>query len=86
MLYTNYHGCCALFQTTIKNYRVPHLKSTDLNRILVTTLTCYSIQIKQRCCTMLATATGNCAVTNLTYNVNKYYVVTLTFISSPRCT
>ena len=24
---------------------------------------------------MLATATGNCAVTNVTYNGNKYYVV-----------
>jgi len=27
---------------------------------------------------MLATATGNCAVTNVTYNENKYYVVTWT--------
>ena len=27
---------------------------------------------------MLATATGNCDVTNLTYNENKYYVVTRT--------
>ena len=27
-------------------------------------------------CTMLATATGNCDVTNVTYNENKYYVVT----------
>jgi len=27
---------------------------------------------------MLATATGNCAVTNETYNENKYYVVTST--------
>ena len=35
MLCTNYHGCCALFQT-IKNYKVPHFKSTDLNRIQVT--------------------------------------------------
>jgi len=76
MLYTNYHGCCALFQTTIKNYRVPHLKTTDLNRILVTTLTCCNTQVKQHYCTMLAAATGNCAVTNVTYNVNKYYVVT----------
>jgi len=25
---------------------------------------------------MLATATGNCDVTNVTYNENKYYVVT----------
>jgi len=25
---------------------------------------------------MLATATGNCDVTNVTYNANKYYVVT----------
>jgi len=25
---------------------------------------------------MLATATGNCAVTNVTYNENKYHVVT----------
>ena len=76
MLYTNYHGCCALFQTTIKNYRVPHLKSTNLNRILVTTLTCCNIQDKQRYCTMLVTATSNCDVTNVTYNVNKYHVVT----------
>ena len=28
---------------------------------------------------MLATATGNCAVTNVTYNENKYYVVAWTF-------
>jgi len=27
---------------------------------------------------MLATATGNCDVTNVTYNENTYYVVTLT--------
>ena len=27
---------------------------------------------------MLATATDNCDVTNVTYNMNKYYVVTLT--------
>jgi len=27
---------------------------------------------------MLATATGDCAVTNVTYNENKYYVVTWT--------
>ena len=76
MLYANYHGCCALFQTTIKNYRVPHLKSTELNPILVTTLACCNIQVKQGYCTMLVTATSNCAVTNVTYNVNKYYVVT----------
>jgi len=36
MLYTNYDGCCRLFQTTIKNYKVPNLKSTNLNRIHVT--------------------------------------------------
>jgi len=28
---------------------------------------------------MLAIATGDCAVTNVTYNENKYYVVTRTF-------
>ena len=78
MLYTNYNGCCRLFQTTIKNRKVPHLKNTDLNRIQVTTLTCCNIQVKQRCCTMLAAATGNCAVTNVTYNENKYDVVTWT--------
>jgi len=38
MLYTTYYGRRRLFQTTIKNYKVPHLKSTDLNRIQVTTL------------------------------------------------
>ena len=36
MLYTNYYGCCTLFETTIKKYKVPHFKSTDLNRIQVT--------------------------------------------------
>jgi len=57
----------------LKNYKVPHFKSTDLNRIKVTyTLTCCHIQVKQRCCTGLATATGNCDVTYVTYNANKY--------------
>jgi len=36
MLCTDYYGCCRLFQTTIKNYKVPHFKSIDLNRIQVT--------------------------------------------------
>ena len=36
MLCTDYYGCCSLFQSTIKNYKVPHFKSTDLNRIQVT--------------------------------------------------
>ena len=78
MLCTNYCGCCRLFQTTVKACKVPHLKSTNLNRIQVTTLTCCNTQVKQKqhCCTMLATATGNCAVTNVTCNENKYYVVT----------
>jgi len=43
MLYTNYCGCCTLFQTTTKNYRARHLKSTDLNRIQVTTCPCLVI-------------------------------------------
>jgi len=47
MLYTNYCECCGLFQTTVKNCKVPHLKSTDLNLIEVTTLTCCNIQTKQ---------------------------------------
>ena len=76
MLYTNYYGCCRLIQTTLKNCKVPNLKSTDLNRIQVTTLTCCSIQVKQHYCPVLATATGNCDVTNVTYSENKYYVVT----------
>jgi len=59
----------------IKNCKVPHLKSTDLNRIQVTTLTCCNIQVKQHHCPMPATATSNCVVTNVTYNENKYYVV-----------
>ena len=58
-----------------KNCKVPHLKSNDLNCIQVTTLSCRNIQVKQHYCTMLATATGNCAVTNVTYNQNKHYVV-----------
>jgi len=78
MLYTNYYGSCRLFQTTIKNCKVPlpHLNSTDINRIQVTTLTCCNIQVKHHYCIILATATGNCVVTNLTYNENTYYVVT----------
>jgi len=75
MLYTNCYGCFRLLQATIKNRKVPHLKSTDLNRIQVITLTC-NIQEKQHYCTMLAAATGNSAATNVTYNENKYYVVT----------
>ena len=78
MLYTNYCGCCRLFQTTIKNCKVPHLKCTEVNCIQVTTLTYCNIQVKQHDCTMLATATGNCDVTNVTNNANKYYVVTWT--------
>ena len=66
MLCTNYYGCCRLFQTTIRNCKVPHLKSTDRNLIKVTELTCCNIQVKQHNCTVLATATGNCAVTNVT--------------------
>jgi len=34
------------------------------------------MQVKQRYCIVLATATGNCDVTNATYNENKYFVVT----------
>jgi len=76
MLYTNYYGCCRLFQTTITNCKVPHLKSTDLNRIQVTTLTCCNMKVKQHYCTMLASATGSWAVTNVTHNENTYCVVT----------
>ena len=76
MLYTNYYGCCRLFQTTIKNYKVPHLKSTNLNCIQVSTLTYCNIQVKQHYCTMLATATGNCDVTNVNYSESKYHVLT----------
>ena len=36
-----------VFQTTIKNCKVPYLKSTDINLIEVTTLTCCNIQGKQ---------------------------------------
>ena len=50
---------------------VSHLKSTDLNHIEVTTLTCCNIQVKN---TMLATANSNCAVTNVTYDENKHVV------------
>ena len=76
MLYTNYYGYCRLFQTTTKNCKVPHLKRTNLNRIQVTALACCNIQVKEHYCTMLATATGNCDVTNVTYGENKYYVFT----------
>jgi len=36
MLRTDYYGRCRLFQTTIKNYKVPHFQTTDLSRIQVT--------------------------------------------------
>jgi len=51
MLHTNYYGCCRKFQTTMKNCKVSHLNSTDLNRIQVTTLTPCNIQDKQHYCT-----------------------------------
>ena len=70
MLYTNYYWCCRLFQTTIKNRKVSHLMRTDLNRIQVTTLT-WNTQVKQRYGTMLAAATGSCALANVTYSENK---------------
>jgi len=46
MLYTNYYGCCKLFQTTIKHCKVPHVKSTDLKRIQVTMLTYWNTEVK----------------------------------------
>ena len=39
-------------------------------------LAAINMQVKQHYCTVLATATGNCDVTNLTYNENKCYAVT----------
>ena len=76
MLYTNYYGCWRPLQTTIKNYKVPHFNSTDVSRIQATTLTCCNIQVKQHHCIVLTTATGNCDVTIVTYNEDKYYIVT----------
>ena len=74
---TNCYECCRLFQTTIKNYKVPHFKITNLNRIQVTIRSlAATYKFKQRYCTMLATATGNCDVTNVIYNENKYHVFT----------
>jgi len=81
MLYTNCYITMGVADYSkrqlIKNCKVLHLKSTDLNQIQVevTTLTCCNIQVKEHYCIMLATVTGNCAVTNVTYN-EKYYVVT----------
>jgi len=49
------------------------LRSTDLN--LVEVIPSLAATNKSNN-TMLATATSNCAVTNATYNENKYYVVT----------
>ena len=71
-------GVADYYKRQLKTIRVPHFKSTDLNRIQVTTLSCCNIQVIQRYCTMLATATGNCDATNATYNANKYYVVAWT--------
>ena len=77
MLCTDYYGCCRLFQTTIKNFlSFPFQEHRSKPHPNDYTLTCCNIQVIQRYCTMLATATGNCDVTNVTYNANKYYVVT----------
>ena len=74
---TDYYGCCRLFQTTIKNYKSsPFEEHQSKPHRSDYTLTCCNIQVKQRYCTMLATATGNCDATNVTYNANKYYVIT----------
>ena len=59
------------------------IPNDNSNRIQVTTLTCCNIKVKQRYCTMLATATDNCDVTNVTYNEDKSRELS---ISSPRCT
>jgi len=37
-------------------------------------------------CVFVESHGGNCDGTNVTYNANKYYVVTWLSISSPRCT
>ena len=73
MLHTNYYGCADYSKRQLKTYNVSPF---DLNRIQVATLTFCNVQVKKHYCTMLAT--GNCAVTNVTYNENKYYVVTWT--------
>jgi len=44
-----------------------------------------TIQVKQHYYTMLATATGNCAVTNVTYSENKYCAVTWTVYLESSC-
>ena len=54
MLYTNYYYvCCRLFQTTSKNCKVPHLKSTDLNRIQVTAFTSLAATCKSNSTTAI---------------------------------
>ena len=78
MLYTNVYGCCRLFQTTIKNRKVPYLKRTDLNRIQVTTLTC-NISVKQRYKALCWLLPPEIVLQQTQpYNENKYYVVTWT--------
>ena len=58
---------CRLFQTTIKNCKVPHLRSTDeATSKWRRSLAAINIQVKQHYCTLLAAATGNCDVTNVT--------------------
>jgi len=56
----------------LKTVRFPHLKSSDLNLIGVSTLLAATYKSNN---TMLATANSNFAVTSLTYNENNYYVV-----------
>ena len=49
-------------------------------RPTLTTLTCFNVHVKPHYCR--AAATVNCAVTNVTYNEKKYYVVTWTCFES----
>jgi len=49
-------------------------------------LTCCNMQVKQRYCTTLATATGNCDVTNVTTIRISIMSSGELSISSPRCT
>ena len=86
MLYTNCYGRFRLFQTTIKNLKVPHFKSTYLNRIQV--ITCSLATYKTNSTTALCWQLPPVIVLQQTQPTMTISIMLSRelFISSPRCT
>jgi len=61
----------------LKSVRFPIWRALiETTRKWLRSLVAINIQVKQHYCTMLVTASGNCDVTKVAYNENKYYAVT----------